>query len=81
MELENRTTDLDEILAGDSWDTRYDLVLSKLFIVITNWATIYQYRGAPTQKWYKTGSAYEVKSLNRWPDFDETLCGESLNSN
>ena len=22
--------------------------------------------------------AYEVKSLNRSPDFDETLCGESL---
>ena len=21
---------------------------------------------------------YEVKSLNQWPDFDETLCGESL---
>ncbi len=33
---------------------------------------------APAAQW---GSAYEVKSLNRWPDFDETLCGESLNSN
>ena len=51
MELKNRTTDLDEILAGNSWDTWYDLVLSKLFIVITSSATIYQIRGAQAQKW------------------------------
>ena len=25
--------------------------------------------------------AYEVKTLNWWPDLDETLCGESLYSN
>ena len=55
MEIKNRPTDLDEILAGDSWDTWYDLVLSKLFIVITNSATIYQYRGAQHKNGIKRG--------------------------
>ena len=38
--------EFDEISCGDSWDTWYTLVLSKLFIVITNSATIYQISGA-----------------------------------
>ena len=46
--------------------------------MITNLARIYQIRGAPAQKCLMEPLPYEVKILNRLPDLNEILCGESL---